>query len=299
MSDSVRLHAYQAALEQVCPGQVVCDLNAGLGLYSLMALRAGAERVYAIENDREILELAMRIMLRNDIAPDRFIALDGPSTDVELPEPAGVIVADVLADAELGRNVAGLLEDARARLAAPDAVFVPTELTLYAALTRPRAFKGACEFWDADLFVKHGIDFGDVVPELREHAHILMLRDDEIVSAWEPIQRIRPAEPSVDESVGIVELAVRKPGKVDGVCLAIDATLIDGVRITTLPEVQDSDDRPKHTFHPLREERTCGEGDVIELIQPDSPAGAFDVTSKVEVVPAPRVAERREARGAD
>lgn len=72
------------------------------------------------------------------------------------------------------------------------------------------------------------------------------------------------------------------------------------MRITTLPDAGDPEDRRNHTFHPLREQTTCGEGDVLEfaLVPPAAPQAVFDIASRVEVVPAPRAAARREARSA-
>ena len=38
LSDPLRLHAYQAALEQVCAGKVVCEIGVGVGALAFVAL---------------------------------------------------------------------------------------------------------------------------------------------------------------------------------------------------------------------------------------------------------------------
>ena len=73
LSDPVRLHAYQAALEQCCPGRVVCEIGVGVGVLSLMALKTGAARVYGIDADSEALQLAAQVIRRNGFDSDRFV----------------------------------------------------------------------------------------------------------------------------------------------------------------------------------------------------------------------------------
>jgi len=288
LSDPVRLHAYQAALEQVCADKVVCEIGVGVGALSLMALRLGASHVYGIDSDADALQLASQVIARNGFDQDRFTAVLGRSTRVDLPERVDVVIADVLEEAALGENVYSVLEDARQRFAKPDAAFVPSEIELRVALVRPRVFQNECEFWDADLFCKFDMDFGDVVPILRTRKRMLKLRPDEAVSDWQTLRRVEPANPKRDLESDSVVLEVRKPGKVEGVCFVYDAVLLDGVRIGNLPVDQAAG--PEQGFQPFAQRLLCGEGDLVEIgVSPS--AGELDLASRVEVVPAPAAAE--------
>jgi predicted RNA methylase len=91
LSDAVRLRAYEAAIcRHVRAGDVVVDLGAGSGILGLLACRAGASRVYAIEPSG-LIELARAIAVENGVA-DRIRWIHQAAVEVTLPERADVLV---------------------------------------------------------------------------------------------------------------------------------------------------------------------------------------------------------------
>ena len=54
MDDPIRIAAYQKAIQRLCPGKVVCEIGLGLGPLTLMALNAGAAKVYAVEFNKMV-----------------------------------------------------------------------------------------------------------------------------------------------------------------------------------------------------------------------------------------------------
>ena len=131
LHDDRRTRDYLAALaEAVRPGDVVLDIGTGSGVLAVAAARAGARRVYAVEGS-DIAEVAERVFAANGVdgrrhARSRLVAA------VELPEPADVLVAEIIGNEPLEEEILETTLDARRRLLKPDARLIPHTLTLLA-----------------------------------------------------------------------------------------------------------------------------------------------------------------------
>lgn len=72
VGDQGRVEAYAQALRRATrPGSVVADIGTGTGIMALLACRAGARRVYAIEPD-DIIQVARALAQDNGLA-DRIV----------------------------------------------------------------------------------------------------------------------------------------------------------------------------------------------------------------------------------
>ena len=100
LRDQVRTYAFETAIKAlVSEGDSVVDVGSGSGILALMAARAGAGRVYALELTN-IIDDAIQIAAENGIATVEFLRGDGArfrtdrSVDVIVSEFAGMFLID-------------------------------------------------------------------------------------------------------------------------------------------------------------------------------------------------------------
>lgn len=88
------MDAYVKALRQaVTPESVVLDIGTGTGIFAMLACQFGAKKVYAIEPS-DAIQVGKEIAAANGY--DNSIEfIQKLSTEVELPEPADVIISDL------------------------------------------------------------------------------------------------------------------------------------------------------------------------------------------------------------
>lgn len=120
LHDAGRNRAYRRAIEaSVRPGDLVLDIGAGTGLLSMMAARAGAGHVYAVEAVPEIAAAARRIIRANGLA-DRITVIPLHSSALRiprhLPRRVNVVVSETFDTGLLGEGALATLAHAREHL---------------------------------------------------------------------------------------------------------------------------------------------------------------------------------------
>jgi protein arginine N-methyltransferase 1 len=237
LDDERRTGDYLAAIAAtVRPDDVVLDIGTGSGVLAVAAARAGARRVYAVEAS-DIAEVAERVFAVNGVR-DRVTLLPGWSQRLSLPEPADLLVAEVIGNEPLEEEILETTLDARRRLLAPGGRLIPRALTLLArpillpeAEVRQRAFgRRAVERWHAE----YGIDFEPLLDAaLPSPTHTIT--EGEVVATWPPvgppvelttIDLTTFTEPSVH---ACADLVVEPAGPVNGIALTFRAELAPGI----------------------------------------------------------------------
>jgi len=202
--DSLRTNAYREALERRAPGNVLVEIGCGHGVLACFAARAGARRVYAIE-ETSMIEVAREIA-RSNRMDDRIIFVEGNSLDVELPERADVVYADLMGPDPLGAGMLVYAYDAAARFLRPAGVPIPSRLTLFAVgVESRRIFREVSRVhrWlrDAEgLGDKYGLDLSPLIEASRAA----------FARAYDSFSYKEFLEPAVDPSAGADRILTRE-----------------------------------------------------------------------------------------
>lgn len=155
ISDRGRTTAYLEALKRrVTRDSVVVEIGTGAGVLAMLAARLGARKVYAIESSG-IIEFARRLAAANGLT-DRIEFFRRMSTQVDLPEKADIIVAEIHGILPIFQQGLPSLMDARDRFLSDGGSFIPQSETLWAALVEtPDLYHKMTGVWGSDIY---GID---------------------------------------------------------------------------------------------------------------------------------------------
>lgn len=125
LNDTGRNQFYKAAIERAAPGKVVCDVGAGTGLLSILAAKAGATKVIAVEQDsaraeymRSIIE-RVGLLDKIEIVNDNFL-----NTDIS----ADVYVSETFNTQIFGEDMIRLSNHARKH----NGVWIPSQFEIVA-----------------------------------------------------------------------------------------------------------------------------------------------------------------------
>ena len=258
--DPARTTAYAEALRRVVkPGHVVLDLGAGTGLFAMLACRAGARRVFAVEQSPYI-ELARRLAETNGY-DDRIECIHADSTAIELPERADVIVSDIRGVLPLFGTAIQTLIDARERHLRRGGTMMPGHETLGVVLIEDyELYSTHVEPWRNGVF---GLDLRAGLPMAVSESRKVDLSPEQAISdrcTWVTIDYHTTRDTDV---AGSVALTATREGTAHGFAVGFDSHLTEGIVISNAPSA------PRtiygSVFFALEEPVAVEPGDVIEL----------------------------------
>jgi predicted RNA methylase len=131
LQDRVRNRAYQRALRQVLvPGvSSVADLGAGSGILSLLAARAGARRVVAIESSS--WATGARQVVQDNQWAHVVSVRHADIRSVRLRDRVDVLVHDLIGTFVWDENAGELLRHARDHIGKPGCALLPAQVSLH------------------------------------------------------------------------------------------------------------------------------------------------------------------------
>jgi SAM-dependent methyltransferase len=222
--DPLRLTAFREAIRaELRPGDIVADVGCGLGTYAIFACRAGAERVYAID-DGPILEVAREVVRANGCA-DKVRVLAGRSTELEPPERVDVAIFEDYVAGLLSPGIVAVLRDVRARWLKPGGRFLPARVRLWGACIESRELHQSLDRFAGTQDRVLGVDLSPARRRAFASQQNVSLRPAALLNAPVELQQLDVA--AIDELrlQGNARVDAKRDGLVHGVLVWFDLFL--------------------------------------------------------------------------
>jgi hypothetical protein len=239
--DAPRTDAFAAAIRAVVRGgQTVLDIGAGSGILSLLAAKAGARRVFAVEHG-PIAALAADLASRNNLgAIVQVIRADARA--VWLPEQADVLISEWLGTIGIDENLLGMVLIARDRWLKPGGAMIPSAV---AAVMAP----GCLDLRpDTAFFLDRPYGL-DLTPLAEPSVHELLYHRRPVGTAnlmaeparlWSHDMSRMPVRAALGPATADTEFVISRDGTVNCLIGWFEATLAPGVTLGNGPDSADT-----------------------------------------------------------
>lgn len=147
VSDNKRVIPFRNALQRVCAGKRVFESGVGSGIMTILAAKAGARKVYAVDIDPKIIEIARRNVEKSGY--ENVIQLMHKNTLTVTPadldgEKVDVVIAENLSTWQVTEPQIILMNHINENVAKTNAVRLPTTIFNYFELAQTKYhFQGA------------------------------------------------------------------------------------------------------------------------------------------------------------
>lgn len=258
LADTARTGAYERAiLATVRPGDVVVDLGCGSGILSFFACRAGAKRVYAID-EGPVIELA-RGLARDNGFEERIVFLNTHSSKADIGEPADVLVSETMGNNGFDEQITDAVAHARRAWLREGGAIVPRSVSLHAAPAELSAIHDTNAMW---LARPYGFDFASVARHAVNAFFPLDVGPEHLLAAGDELACVLLGDP-VATIRGASEFTIERDATLHGIAVWFHAELTPEIGITNEPP------NPcrswKQSFFPIAEPlRVCG-GESVRI----------------------------------
>jgi protein arginine N-methyltransferase 1 len=232
IADRPRTCAYvEAIMRAVKPGDVVVDIGCGPGLFTLLACRAGAKRVYAIESN-ESVAFTRELAAANGYA-GRIEILHGFSRQMSIPERANVIVSDIRGVLPLLGDAIASIEDARQRFLAPGGALIPAVDKLWAALASvPEYYEQIVSPWQDSL---DGVRLSPMRERSLNSTYSVNFDGGKLTSQAQEWGRFDYQSGAQGRAAAKLQFRVLRNGVAHGICLWFETTLFQDIGYSSAP----------------------------------------------------------------
>ena len=117
--DNNRTSFYRAAIQKHCGNKIVLDIGCGsLALLSMMAIEAGASKVYAIETNENAFKSASQLIESRGFS-DKMEIFYGHSNDIQLPERCDIVIHEIIGEIASSEGVYAAIHHAKTQFLKP------------------------------------------------------------------------------------------------------------------------------------------------------------------------------------
>ena len=163
---------------------------------------------------------------------DRIAVIHGHSKEIELPEPAGVLITETIGPIVFNEGFLGAVVDARRRLLAPGARLIPSALDVWIApIEFPSFHEPVIAWWRTP---RQGFDMSAIATFAANNAYSAKVPPEALLA--EPATLISLRMHDLDDTAqhGAAEFRATRDGVVHGFALGFNATLAEGITLSNL-----------------------------------------------------------------
>lgn len=260
LMDKIRVNAFQKAIfSKVKKGDIVVDIGTGTGILAFFALKAGAKKVYAVENTNTI-SIAQRLAHENGFS-DRIEFMKGISKDVQIPERADLVMSETIGHLGCDEDIVRYFADARNRFLKPNGRIIPCWIRAYLVPVECR------QLWNAHVGCWGGRPYELGFDTVRDY----ICKNRIITSGWNNMQQLgKPsallkADLNRDVSIPLEytgQIAINKKGIFHGLVGFFVAGLTEKIAISTSLVLKSNS--WQYNFFPHGQQIFVRPGDLIQ-----------------------------------
>ena len=230
--DSVRVPAYVEAIGQaVSPGDIVLDVGSGTGVLSILAAKAGAAKVYSVENS-SMAEYSKQVVAQNGLSDVIEVLPHNIFSDALPAISADVVISEFFGTFGIGENVIRIMDHVRNHYMKPDGVMVPGNMDLWIAPVQCTYDYHQVTNWDRKIA---DIDFASVQPLAYNAVYHVVENEIQLLAEPVMIKSIDFMNPGAMDLFADAVFEITEEGVLHGMAGWFSSTLSATVTIDTGP----------------------------------------------------------------
>ena len=137
LNDELRNIKYFEAIKKSAKDKVVLDLGSGSGILSMMALEAGAKKVFAVEQDQALINISKQIFKDNNMLSDKLVIINSAASKLKLginiDSPIDLVVTEVFDCGLIGEGCLESISHIKSFLSS-EGLILPKKADIYGCL---------------------------------------------------------------------------------------------------------------------------------------------------------------------